>query len=246
MTRGLKFLLVVVLSLVCSQALLASERNQSFSFLLRATYNSTSKLFPNPNSPVEALRNQSIELNDIFGIGAELRRHFPTKSIEVGIGVEWIQTSRSGLATVPAGPTRTQLPVTDGYRFIPVEVSGYFVVPFSSERIQFFMGGGFGFYYGERIYRVVDKVAERGENQVAFGIHVLTGADYLLTNFFSVRGELKFRDPQFEMSNRFPARESIPTEVQYNGRTYRLSQQPFSSKVNLDGIVINLGIALNF
>lgn len=232
---------MLVLLLTLSNSLLSSGRNQAYSLTIRGTYNSTSKLFPNPNSPLETLRNQSIEMNDAFGFGVELRRKFPMQSFEIGLGVEWIRTTRSGLATVPAGPARIQLPVTDGYRFSPVELTGYLIAPFSSERIKFFMGGGVGFYYGERIFQVVDKVAQSEENPVAFGIHVLTGVDYFINRYISVRGEMKFWDPQFEMSNKF-----VENQVEYGGRTYRLSQQPFQAKVNLDGLVVTLGVVLNY
>ncbi len=241
MSRLLKMFCVLAVLLFLSTNLLAAERGGKFSFALKGTYTSSSKLFPTPDAVQESARNHSLEFNDAFGLGFEIRHQLGGENIEVGIGVEFLSTSKTGLATISGGPSRVQLPVMDGFRFIPVELSGYFIIPLNSESVKFFMGGGVGFYYGDRVYRVVNRTAQRVENQVAFGIHVLTGLDYFVTRGFSVRGELKFRDPQFDMTSKF-----TDSDVEYAGRTYRLSQQPFTSKVNLDGLVINVGIALNF
>jgi hypothetical protein len=233
-------LLTVLLSLLAAD-LHGADRSSRTSFILRGTYTSSSKLFPTPEAVDEAARNRSLEFDDAFGFGFEVRRQLGNENVEIGLGAEFLSTSKSGLATIPGGPSRIQLPVTDGFRFIPVELSGYFVIPFSSESVKFFMGGGVGFYYGDRIYHVVNRVAQTVENQVAIGIHVLTGVDYFLTQGISVRGELKFRDPQFNITSKF-----ADADVQYGGQTFRLSQQPFTSRVNLDGLVVTVGMALNF
>ncbi len=241
MARGKKLLWVLVALFLLSDVLHASERNRKYSLALKGTYTSTSKLFPTPDAIQELQRTRSIEINDIFGYGVEIRRQLGDESIEVGVGVEYIHTTKTGLAAVPGGSPTLRLPVADGYRFVPLEFTGYFIIPFSSETVKFFMGGGMGFYYGDRIYQVVNRTAQTVENRVAFGIHVLTGLDYFINRSFSVRGEVKFRDPQFEMTSKFTS-----TNVEYGGRTYRLSQQPFDSKVNLDGLVVTIGAVLNF
>ena len=241
MMRALKMFCVLAVLFVLSSDLPAAERSKKYSFVLMGTYTSSSKLFPTPDAVLESARNLSLEFDDAFGLGFEIRRQLGGENIEVGLGAEFLSTSKTGLAAIPGGSPRTQLPVTDGFRFIPVELSGYFIIPFSSETVKFFMGGGVGFYYGDRIYHVVNRVAQTVENQVAFGIHVLTGLDYFVTRGISLRGELKFRDPQFNMTSKF-----TDTDVEVDGRTYRLSQQPFTSKVNLDGLVVTVGIALNF
>jgi hypothetical protein len=240
MNRGLNILWVPLFVFLLSDVVIGAERNARYSIALKGTYTSTSKLFPTPDAALESLRNRTIEFNDLLGMGLEIRRRLSNESIEVGLGVEFLRTSKPGVASGPGTPT-IRLPIEDGYRFIPLELTGYFIIPFSSEKVKLFMGGGTGFYYGDRIYRVVDRSAQTVETQVAFGIHVLAGMDYFFSPLFSLRGELKFRDPQFNITSRFTA-----TQVEYNGNLYRLSQQPFVSKVNLDGLVITLGTVLNF
>ena len=241
MTRRSNILWALALLFVLSEVLIGAERNTKYSIALKGTYTSSSKLYPTADAAQEALRTRTVEFKDIFGFGFEIRRQLGNESIEVGVGIEYLSTSKTGLATGPGGTPSIRLPIEDGYRFVPLEFSGYFIVPFSSETVKFFMGGGAGFYYGDRIYRVVDRAAQTVESQVAFGIHVLTGVDYFIDRFLSIRGELKFRDPQFDITSKF-----TKTEVEYNGRMYRLSQQPFLSRVNLDGLVITLGAVINF
>lgn len=241
MTRALNILWSVALLFLLSNVLFGAERNSKYSVALKGTYTSTSKLFPTPDAAQEALRNRTVEFNDLLGFGLEIRRQLGDESIEVGVGVEYLRTSKTGLASSPGGSPAVRLPIEDGYRFIPLEFTGYYIVPFSSETVRFYMGGGAGFYYGERIYRVMNKTAQTVETQVAFGIHVLTGVDYHFGRLLAVRGELKFRDPQFNMTSKFTT-----SEVEYNGTLYKLSQKPFISRVNLDGIVFTLGVVLNF
>jgi hypothetical protein len=241
MIRGLKLLWAVFSFFILSYALFGAERDAKYSIALKGIFTTSSKLYPTPESAQEDLRTQNVEFNDLFGFGFEVRRQLGSESVELGIGVEYLRTSKAGSATAPGGSPAVQLPIEDGYRFVPIELTGYFVVPFSTDKVKFFMGGGAGFYYGDRMYRVINASAQTIESRMAFGIHVLTGVDYFVDRLFSVRGEVKFRDPQFDIMSKFSN-----TQVQYNGRTYRLSQQPFVSRVNLDGLVLNLGIVLNF
>jgi len=233
---ALLFLLIVL-----SSDLFGAERTTKYSIALRGIYTSSSKLYPTPDAAQADLESLSIEYNDLFGFGLEMRRQLGSESIEVGVGVEFLRTTKAGLGTGPAGAPAVQLPIKDGYRFAPIELTGYFVLPFSTETVKFYMGGGAGFYYGDRIYQVVDRTAQTVESHAAFGIHVLTGMDYFIDRFLSLRGEMKFRDPQFDITSKF-----TNPQVEYNGRSYRLTQLPFNSRVNLDGLVLNLGIVLNF
>jgi hypothetical protein len=241
MIRRLNILWSLFLFIILSSTLFGAERTTKYSVALKGTYTSSSKLYPTPDAAQQDLQSLYIEYNDLVGFGLEVRRQLGSESIEVGVGVEFLTTRKSGFGTGPAGTPAVQLPIEDGYRFLPIELTGYFVLPFSTETLKFYMGGGAGFYYGDRVYRVVNRTAQTVESRSAFGIHVLTGVDYFIDRFLSLRGEMKFRDPQFDITSRF-----VDSQVEYSGHTYRLSQQPFNSKINLDGLVLNLGIVLNF
>jgi len=59
--------------------------------------------------------------------------------------------------------------------------------------------------------------------------------DYIILNFLSVRGEMKFRDPQFNVKSEYSRRE-----VNYDGNIIRLPQESFDSKINVDGVAFVL------
>ena len=126
----------------------------------------------------------------------------------------------------------------DGYRAIPVELTGYFMIPFSTKKVGIFIGGGAGLYFGKRTYRLAGVEAPVVESSPGFGIHVLAGLSYSFTPWISLVGEMKFRDLQFTSSNAF----SVP-QITYNGAVITVGQEPFASRVNTDGIVFQLGVA---
>jgi hypothetical protein len=56
--------------------------------------------------------------------------------------------------------------------------------------------------------------------------------DYLLNNNLGLRSEMKFRDPQFVLKNRYKNPGRIP-------------QNQFDSKINVDGVTFILGAFIN-
>jgi hypothetical protein len=131
--------------------------------------------------------------------------------------------------------------VEDGYRMFPIELSGYFIIPVSTEKFKLYIGGGGGVYWGERIRNFSIASSEPVNRPLNFGIHVLSGLEYFVREQFSIRGEMKFRDPQFDTESQYTT-----DRITVNGLTYALSTQPFKSKVNLDGIVFQLQVAFHF
>jgi len=65
--------------------------------------------------------------------------------------------------------------------------------------------------------------------------------DYLITNHISIRGAMKFRDPQFTVKNVYNRKV-----VDYNGSVLNVLQSSFTSKVNVDGVTFILGAAYSF
>jgi len=199
------------------------------------SYTNTSKLFLNPDSPDEILRAQSLPLDDIFSYSAELRYRVSDPFI-LGLRIEYIKKTITH--------KDDQIPVIDatfGYRLIPVEFSVYYFLPFSTESFKFFMGGGIGVYFGENIKDIGDVHSVAIDKKFAFGIQVEIGMDYIIWENFSARFQMRFRDPEFEIESRY----SNDT-VNYNGKSYFLSNSPFITKTNIDGITFTLGIAYNF
>ena len=129
----------------------------------------------------------------------------------------------------------------DGFLLIPVEVTGYYYLPFSTESFKFVMGGGLGYYYGKFTRKFAGSETVVQKRKFSTGIHVSASMDYMILQNVSARFELKFRDPEFKTISKY----SI-TEVNYNGNTVFLSDEDFETKVNVNGITFILGLVYQF
>jgi len=172
-----------------------------------------------------------------FGFGLDVRILAYSDDILIGINIEKIKTLDQTATPVYRNGQEYSIPVSEGFVVYPFELSGYFLIPFSSEDARVYLGGGVGWYYGERIYSIASARAATLNSPSGFGIHVLTGADVRITSRIAVRGELKFRDPQFDSVNRFE--ESSTT---YNGLKILLDPSSSKTRVNLNGITYGLGL----
>ncbi len=213
-------------------------QDRPYSVSLFGTFTSSSKLFHHPDDPDQIIRSQFLPLDDIFSAGIDIRRSIENLRIRIGLSAEYISTS--DLISVPLSPSGS-IPVEDGFTAVPVELSGYFMIPFGDESIQFYMGGGGGLYFGARKYRFGDAEAATVARSTGAGIHVLSGVEYAIKPSLSLRSEIKFRDVQFETTNRFER-----SSTTYLGRTILLDQSPLPSRVNIDGLTVHLGIVFHF
>jgi len=208
---------------------------EGLSLILRGTYTTSSEIFPNPGSPDPVKRSQSFLVEGFPGGGVEVRYRIPGTLLALGASVEY---QRATLATDLAVAFRNDIPVRDGYRAIPLEVTGYFIIPFSTRVVQVYMGGGAGLYLGERTYELAGVTAPVVESSPGFGIHVVAGVGYVLTEHVSLIGGMKFRDLQFTSTNAFPS-----STITYNGAVINVGTSPFESRIHTDGIVFQLGAA---
>lgn len=216
----------------------ARTEQKHFSIAVKGSLTTTSQLFPNPNSPDEVQRAQFFSLKDIWGFGVEVRYRFPETDLALAISADYLRTIQGSSIRLSGN---RHIPVEDGYRVLPVELTGYFLIPVSSEAFGVYMGGGGGAYFGRRIYRIGNVDAPSIDHGVGFGIHVMSGVNYWFTDMISVVAEMKFRDLQFNSVNQF----SSPT-IQYGSTVVPVSTQPFESRVHTDGIVFQLGIVIAF
>ncbi len=135
----------------------------------------------------------------------------------------------------------TLLVVKDGFELIPIELSIFYFLPFSTEDFKFFMGGGIGVYTGKRTREFGTAKFIDVNSDLGYGIQVGVGMDYMILNNISVRGELRFRDPDFRITNKYDT-----NIVVYEGRTFTINQSEIPSKLNLDGITFRLGFAFHW
>ena len=207
-----------------------------FSISVKGNFTTGSQLFPNPDSPDDFQRAEYFPIEDFFGYSVELKYQIPETNLAIGLSADYIRTTTS--QSIAQGFV---IPVRDGYRVIPIEITGYFIIPVSGPTFGIYMGGGGGAYFGRRIYEIAGVEAQTTDQGHGFGIHVLGGLSYRFTEVFSICGEMKFRDLQFKTMNQFSAKQ-----VLYHGVVVSLPQDPFAARVHTDGVIFQLGASLSF
>ena len=199
------------------------------------SYNTSGRIFLTPDAENVFEQNNYFGIDHIYSYSTEIRYRI-NEGLIIGFSVEYMEASGKGRNIVSS----SQFVVTDGFELIPLELSAYYHLPFSTENFKFFMGGGLGFYFGKRFRQFGDINYTDVSSEMGFGIQISTGMDYMIFDYLSVRGEFRFRDPDFKVTNRY--NNDI---VNYEGRTYRISANEITSKINLDGITFRIGAAFH-
>lgn len=231
----------IFLLLIFFTPILSAQYNiEKFSIGISGVYTTSAKIFLNPNSSDELLRNNFFPLEDILNPAIDIRYRL-NNNILFGLSTEYLKKSAIGPnLTVFSDGVTVNINVEDGFILVPVELSAYYFLPFSTEQFIFLMGGGIGYYHGEQIRNFGDAEISNIKRSFAYGIHVALSTDYVIRDFFSIRLELKFRDPQFSVKSEYNR-----TEVTYNGTTLLLPQKSFESKINVDGISFLLALVFH-
>ncbi len=231
----------LILLLLVSSYAEAQSGNKQFSIGVNGVYTTTARIYLNPNSSDPVLRNHAFEIADIFNPAIDFRYRI-TNDIIIGFGTEYMKTTASGPnLTAFSGNSTVTIDVNDGFLLIPLEVSGYYLLPFSTEKFKFMMGGGAGYYYGEHIREFGDASVSTVSRDFAYGIQVSVSMDYMIRDDISVHSEMKFRDPQFKVKSAYDK-----LEVNYKNQTIILPQKTFDTKIDVDGVTFILGFSFLF
>jgi hypothetical protein len=231
-------ILIVALNSVNSYSQFDEKR---FSLGINGIYTTTAKIYLSPNSSNQILRNSFFPIEHIYNYGADLRYRLSDK-IVVSLNAEYMKAENPGPNLHAfVGTSSVTLNIIDGFILIPVELSLFYLLPFSTQKFKFLMGGGGGMYIGEHLRHFGDAQVSPVSHNLAFGIQVGLSVDYLFLPNLSVRTEMKFRDPQFTATSRYHSREVV-----YNNSTITLAQDQFESKINVDGISFSAGLAFHF
>ncbi len=228
---------IIIIFILCG-ATKAAAQDFRYSLSIFGSYTTSSKIFQHPNDANEVIRNQFLIMDNIFGGGIDLRKNLPDLRIIIGLSIEYIHKandySRAGLQSAA-------ISVKEGYSAFPVELSAYYKIPIELNQVLFYIGGGCGLYFGTRHYEEAGVSSKVVSLKPSIGIHILCGIEYSLTSRLSLRGEWKFRDVQFKVTNRFPQ-----SMVTHNGYIESIQQDPMYSRVHIDGMMLNLGTVLYF
>ncbi len=233
-----KYAVILAAGFLClAAAAPAAAQERAWMVLLKGTVTTSSQLFPNPNSSDAVARAQSYELNAAYGYGAEVRYFLPEAHVALGLSVEYLQATVD--LPITTANTGTVIPVSDGYTVVPIEFTGYFLIPFSGATFGVYMGGGGGVYPGWRQYSVGNVASTPGSIAPGAGIHVLAGVSYRPLARLTILGEMKFRDLQFKTSNSFPG-----TRIIYQGIAVPVSAANDAS-IHTDGMIFQLGVGIS-
>lgn len=233
-----KFLLALT---ILSASAYSQNHNQDFNISVGSVYITSAALFLNPNSSDIFLRNQSFELKDIFSPAVEIRYRL-SEAVAIGLSTEYNRKSQRGnFLTVLAGSQIIQLESEDGFVFIPVELSVYHIMPFSTESFKFNMAGGLGYYHAIHTRKFGDTDISNLETKPVIGIQVSAGMEYLFTQNIGIRLQMKFRAPEIKVKSKYNN-----TTVNYKGNTITILQDTFDSKVSVNGAVFMLGVSYSF
>ncbi len=232
------FLLILSINITCA---FAQYNGKSFSIGLNGVYTTSAKIYLNPYSSDQILRNSSFPLADIFNPAITFRYRL-NHDILFGFSTEYMKKSASGSnLTVIQGIKTRDISVDDGFVLIPLEFSIYYFLPFSTDRFKFLMGGGFGIYFGKQTRSFGDESISTINRKFAYGINVSISMDYILYDNISIHSEMKFRDPQFNVTSQYAKQQ-----VNYMGSIVTVAQDTFDSKINVDGVTFLAGIAFMF
>lgn len=225
---------IAVLYGVCVGVLLANDYDMSLS--LKGTLTTSTRFTYNIDKVNAYSEQRTISSN--LGYGADLRWNILWDRFSIGLSFEKISGMETWSILYPQFGYFT-VPHDEGFELTAVELSGYYIVPISSENIRFYLGGGLGTYDGTRSHSIAGISAETISSAAYMGIHVLTGIDYRLHTRLGLRFEIKFRDPHFDVSSKFEQ-----PSVEYQGRRIPLPQSEEVTKVNLFGVNYMGGIVV--
>ena len=239
--RWLWMCLLVLFVIGRAQAQEETGKERPFFLIIKGNVTTSSQVIPNPALVDPILQAQPdagrFTLDSYYGYGLELRYRIPETHVAIGLSSDYMQAN----VDRPFLPVNgNAIPAHDAFTMVPVELTGYFIIPASTRVFGIFMGGGGGVYFGQHTFSVGNTAADAVSIKPGFGIHVLGGVSFRFNDFFALMAEMKFRDLQFESVNAFSSKR-----VSYNGVLITIPQK-LDDNVHADGMVFQLGAAFNF
>lgn len=203
------------------------------------TTTTSAKIFLNPNSPSSTVRNEFVTAKGLYGAAAELQVPL-TPELAFTVAVEYLQHVEEGDRPIALGGSLRTLPVRDGFVVIPVEIGGAAFIPISDESYRLTMGAGIGATYLHRIQEIAGVGVTADGTPVGYGIHVSVEFDFLLVSGVYGHVAARFRDPEVTVTTRYAKGTTV-----HKGTTLVLPSEPMQTRVNVDGLSLSVGIAVD-
>jgi len=213
---------------------------RGFSLNISMNYVSSGTILLNPSSTDIFERNSTLEFRGGYGYGATLKKRI-FDDIFIGISTEYLKIQDDQLVAILENEedyVRARL--TESVEVIPVEVSAYFNIPRFVNNLDIYVGGGAGFYFGNRTEKMLGMETSTISKTPLFSLNVLFGAEYFIDKNVSFNLEMKVRDGKFRVHNQYPT-----NKFTYEGQTYYFERDLYS-KIYVDGLKMSVGMSYYF
>ncbi len=207
---------------------------------LNLNYILSAFVYPNVISSDRGLRELYNEVNNWIGLSGDFRGEI-AEGYLVGLSAEIVNKKVPDVLVRRISGQTVSIPVEDRYTIYIAELSVFFIAPFSSQRLNIYIGGGVGAYKGKFERSILNAKSEIQRSPVNIGIQVMSGVQYNFEKNLSLRGELKFRDPIVEVESRFK-----DVQIEYNGYIFPIDPAPFRTRINFDTMTFMLGFVFSF
>jgi opacity protein-like surface antigen len=204
------------------------SQTSDYSVSVKANYTSYSRYYVGHYNYTNLLDEQYYSVDDLLGYGFDLRFEF-LNNYWIGVSGEFVSGDFN------YNHRSYKIPCKSQYSMFIGDLACYYFLPLSGDRFKINIGGGLNFAKASNKDEIVYISSEQLSSPINVGILALCGVEYTVAKNFSVRGEIKFRDPIVENENKFNT--SI---IAYDDKTYSIPTRPYKSKINIDGIVFEL------
>lgn len=223
------------------QKFFLSNLYKNVSVYLTGNYISSATIQLNPYSSDIIERNTTDEVKGGYGYGVSIKKKLWGDNFFISLSTEYLKISDNTLSTTLENDTSfVRVHVSETLSFIPIELAFYFNIPQSLENFNIFLGGGAGIYFGNRTRSMVGYETQTISKSPMINILVLFGMEYMLDKHLSMLFEMRVREGEYKVSNRFPV-----DNVTLDGVTYYF-QQELNSKVFIDGLKLSFGLGYYF
>lgn len=237
MKYGLK---AISLFIFCSNINYAQFDNSNFSLGAGIGYTTSVKYYPFPGSPQKELANYYLYSEDLISYMIEFKYQIASDVI-CGFNIERFTINFNTVESVLTLSGTRHINVFDEFEIYPIETNLYYIFPFSGERFEFTMGGGFGIYYTEykRKYNGVN-IAKLRKRYFSYGIQTSVGLSYRPAEYFNIKMEMRFKDPETRIKNEYTVKI-----IDLSGLPAEITRDYYTSMINIDGVSFYFIAAIN-
>jgi len=235
-----KHIILAVLILLSGIFVYPQPKHGIFSIAFSGNYTTSSRLYLSPKSSDPELRNSSYEIDDILSPSVEACMRIGD-GLFLSLGTEYIRKTKGGIyINVFEENKIASVEVEDGYVVIPAELSLHYLLPVSSKTFKLYIYGGAAYYYGKHVRKLGNAETETVDRKFSYGIQTGVDFEYAISNMFSIKSGLKFRDPEISLTTGYKN-----SNINYNNTVISPGKNNFDSKINLNGIVYSLGFKID-